>query len=160
GTKKAMEPLHVQYDYADRSVAVVNDTYEEHAGMKVVAKVYNLQGKELASHDEKVNVPTDASVKAFDLPKAEGLTRTFFAKLQMCDPAGKLLSDNFYGLSEKEDTLDWKRRQDTVYTPQAEFADLTGLETLPMTTVTVTNETRDKEGQWGRVRLAVKNVGE
>ena len=27
GTKKAMEPLHVQYDYDDQSVAVVNDTY-------------------------------------------------------------------------------------------------------------------------------------
>src|SRR5215813_8805859 len=135
GTKKAMEPLHVQYDYADRSIAVVNDTYEDHPGMKVVAKVYSLQGKELASHEEKVNVPADAGVKAFDLPKAEGLTVTFFAKLQMFDPAGRLVSDNFYWLSAKEDTLDWKRRQDTVYTPQAEFGDLTGLESLPDATV-------------------------
>jgi len=55
GTKKAMEPLHVQYDYADRSVAVVNDTYEAHPGVKVVAKVYNLEGKELASHEEKID---------------------------------------------------------------------------------------------------------
>jgi exo-1,4-beta-D-glucosaminidase len=137
GTKKAMEPLHVQYDYADRSVSVVNDTYEEHAGMKVVAKIYNLQGKQLASHEEKVNVGADASVKAFDLPKAEGLTMTFFVKLEMFDPAGKLVSDNFYWLSAKEDTLDWKKRQDTVYTPQAEFADLSELETLPEAVVSV-----------------------
>src|SRR5882724_70597 len=73
GTKKAMEPLHVQYDYAEHAVAVVNDTYEAHNGMKVVAKIFNLDGKEIASHDENVDVPADASVKAFDLPKGEGL---------------------------------------------------------------------------------------
>jgi len=138
GTKKAMEPLHVQYDYADHAVAVVNDTYEPHTGMKVVAKVFTLDGKEVASHEEKVDLPADASVKAFDLPKAEGLTMTFFAKLQMFDPAGNLVSDNFYWLSAKEDTLDWKRRRDTVYTPQAEFGDLTGLESLPEMVVSTT----------------------
>src|SRR5262249_3600137 len=159
GTKKAMEPLHVQYDYADRSVAIVNDTYEPHPGMRVVAKVYNLEGKELTSHEEKVDVPADASVKAFDLPKADGLTMTFFQKLQMFDPAGKLVSDNFYWLSAKEDTLDWAHRQDTVYTPQAEFGDLTGLEGLPATVVIVTKEVREKPEQWGKIHLTVKNAG-
>ncbi|HLK04929.1 MAG TPA: glycoside hydrolase family 2 protein [Candidatus Acidoferrum sp.] len=136
GTKKAMEPLHVQYDYAEHAVAVVNDTYQARSGMKVVAKVFNLEGKELASHEEKMDVPADASVKAFDLPKADGLTMTFFAKLQMFDATGKLVSDNFYWLSAKEDTLDWAHRRDTVYTPQAEFGDLSGLETLPEVAVT------------------------
>jgi exo-1,4-beta-D-glucosaminidase len=45
------------------------------------------------------------------------------------------VSDNFYWLSAKEDTLDWKHRRDTVYTPQAEFGDLSGLESLPETAV-------------------------
>ena len=158
GTKKAMEPLHVQYDYADHAVAVVNDTYEAHPGMKVVAKVYDLQGKELASHEEKVDVPADASVKAFDLPKAEGLTITFFAKLQMFDPAGKLVSDNFYWISAKEDTLNWRRRQDTVYTPQAEFGDLTGLEGLPPVVVT-TRSTHEQTPASGRIKVNLKNDG-
>lgn len=158
GTKKAMEPLHAQYDYADHSVAIVNDTYEDHSGMKVVAKIYNLQGKELASHEENVSVPADASVKAFDLPKAEGLTMTFFAKLQMFDPAGKLVSDNFYWLSTKEDKLDWKRRQDTVYTPQAEFGDLTGLEGLPDADISFIAEYQQNPGKV-KVNLTLKNMG-
>jgi exo-1,4-beta-D-glucosaminidase len=157
GTKKAMEPLHVQYDYADHSVAVVNDTFEAHKGMRVVAKVYNLQGKELASHEEKVDLPADACVKAFDLPKASGLTMTFFAKLQMFDAAGKLVSNNFYWLSAKEDTLDWKKRQDTVYTPQAEFADLTGLESLPKTAVSVERTGDENHGKTAVVVVTVKN---
>jgi exo-1,4-beta-D-glucosaminidase len=158
GTKKAMEPLHVQYDYADRAVAIVNDTYVAHPGMKVVAKVFNLQGKELALHEEKVDVPADASLKAFDLPKAEGLTMTFFAKLQMYDPAGKLVSDNFYWLSAKEDTLDWAHRQDTVYTPQAEFADLMGLESLATTSVSV-EKTFSRRESWGEAAVTLKNSG-
>lgn len=157
GTKKAMEPLHVQYDYADHSVAIVNDTYEARPGMKVVAKVYNLEGKELASHEEKVNVPADASVKAFDLPKAERLTMTFFTKLQMFDPSGKLVSDNFYWLSAKEDTLDWKHRQDTVYTPQAEFGDLSGLESLPTTVVSVERTGDENHGNSAVAVITVKN---
>ena len=43
GTKKAMEPLHVQYDYDNQSVAVVNDTYSERTNMKVRARVYSLK---------------------------------------------------------------------------------------------------------------------
>ena len=47
-----------------------------------------------------------------------------------------MVSENFYWLSTKEDTLDWKHRQDTVYTPQAEFGDLSGLNSLPQINLT------------------------
>jgi exo-1,4-beta-D-glucosaminidase len=131
GTKKAMEPLHVQYDYNDQSVAVVNDTYQERKGMKVRARVYSLDAKLLANKEESLDVPADAAVKAFDLPKPDGLTTTYFVRLDLRDARGKNVSDNFYWLSAKPDTLDWAHKQDTVYTPQAEFGDLTGLNSLP-----------------------------
>jgi exo-1,4-beta-D-glucosaminidase len=56
---------------------------------------------------------------------------TFFVRLDLRDARGRAVSDNFYWLSAKTDTLDWAKKQDTVYTPQAEFGDLTGLATLP-----------------------------
>src|SRR5262249_23748434 len=83
---------------------------------------------------------------------------TFFTKLQMFDPAGKLVSDNFYWLSAKEDTLDWKRRQDTVYTPQAEFGDLTGLEGLPSVNISRTANYEQKPGK-AKVDVTLKNTG-
>lgn len=140
GTKKAMEPIHVQYSYDDNSVAVVNDTYFYRAlkGMKVSAKIYNLDAKEKASREAVLDLPADSSTKAFDLPRAEGLTPTYFLKLELHDAAGKLVSDNFYWLSTKPDVLDWAKRTDTVYTPQKEFGDLTGLNSLPKATVAVT----------------------
>jgi exo-1,4-beta-D-glucosaminidase len=131
GTKKAMELVHVQYSYDDNSVAVVNSTYEALARVKVSAKIYGIDSQEKASHDATMDIAADSSTKAFELPKVEGLSKTYFLRLRLSDAGGKLLSDNFYWLSTKADTLDWKKQQDTVYTPQAEFGDLTGLGTLP-----------------------------
>lgn len=131
GTKKAMEPVHVQYSYDNNSVAVVNSTYKALAGAKVSAKIYGIDSQEKASHEAALDLAADSSTKAFDLPKVEGLSKTYFLRLQLRDAGGALLSDNFYWLSTKADTLNWAKQQDTVYTPQAEFGDLTGLATLP-----------------------------
>jgi len=142
GTKKACEPVHVQYSYDDNSVNVVNSTYEALKGMKISARIYNIDAKEKASRDAKLDFAADSSTKAFELPTPEGLSTTYFLKLQLQDAAGKLVSDNFYWLSTKPDTLDWAGRSDTVYTPQKDFSDLTGLNSLPKPRVTVTKSTR------------------
>jgi exo-1,4-beta-D-glucosaminidase len=136
GTKKAMEPVHVQYSYDDNSVAVVNSTYQALKETKVTARIYNVDASEKASHEVTLDLPADSSTRAFALPKVEGLSKTYFLRLQLSDAGGKQLSDNFYWLSTKADTLDWAHRQDTVYTPQAEFGDLTGLNSLPRVKLT------------------------
>ena len=159
GTKKAMEPLHVQYGYDDHSIAVVNDTYTERTGMKVRARVYSLEGKLLADKEEPVDVPADGAVKAFDLPPAEGLTMTFFVRLDLRDARGRAVSDNFYWLSAKSDTLDWAKKQDTVYTPQAEFADLTALASLPQVKLQSSAAIEQPAGiREGKAHIRVKNA--
>jgi len=142
GTKKACEPVHVQYSYDDDSVAVINGTYELLKGTRVSAKIYSIDGKERASRGATLDLPADSSTKAFDLPKPDGLTTTYFLKLELHNAAGKLIRDNFYWLSTKPDVLDWAKRSDTVYTPQKEFADLTGLNSLPKAKVTITKSFR------------------
>jgi exo-1,4-beta-D-glucosaminidase len=156
GTKKAMEPVHVQYSYDDNSVAVVNSTYEAIKGVKVRATLYNLDAEEKGSQEGMMNIPPDSSTKAFDLPKVEGLTSTYFLRLQLHDTGGKQLSDNFYWLSTKPDVLDWKHKKDTVYTPQAEFADLTGLNTLPQAKLDVHSTKEEQAGKTG-LRISVRN---
>jgi exo-1,4-beta-D-glucosaminidase len=157
GTKKAMEPLHVQYGYDDQSVAVVNDTYQERKGMKVRARIYSIDAKLLADKEETVDVPADAAEKAFDLPKLDGLTTTFFVKLDLRDSQGKKVSDNFYWLSAKADTLDWTHKQDTVYTPQAEFGDLTGLNSLPQIKLQTSAKQKARTAT-GEAQVRVKNT--
>jgi exo-1,4-beta-D-glucosaminidase len=154
GTKKAMEPVHVQYSYDDNSVAVVNGTYEALKGTKVSAKIYNIDAAEKASRDVTLDLAADSSTKAFDLPKVDGLSKTYFLRLQLSDAGGKQLSDNFYWLSTKADTLNWAKQQDTVYTPQAEFGDLSGLNSLPQVKLNANTVSGN-----GTVQVTVSNPG-
>jgi exo-1,4-beta-D-glucosaminidase len=156
GTKKAMEPVHVQYSYDDNSVAVVNSTYEAMKGLKVSAKIYNIDAKEMASKETSLDLDSDGIAKPFELPNVAGLSPTYFLKLQLHDAGGKLVSENFYWLSTKADTLDWAKRKDTVYTPQKDFGDLSGLNKLPQ----VKLEVGAKSGQdssKGSTHVAVRN---
>jgi len=131
GTKKATEIVHVQYDCDTNSVSVINGKYEALKGYKVTAKLYNIDAKEAGSRDATIDLAADAATKAFDLPAPTNLSTTYFLKLQLHDASGNPVSDNFYWLSTKPDTMDWKHKKDTVYTPQKDFADLTGLKSLP-----------------------------
>jgi exo-1,4-beta-D-glucosaminidase len=131
GTKKACEPVHIQYSYDDNSVAVINGTFAGINRLKASAKIYNIDAQEKAAKEAVINSPADSSKKAFELPAVSGLSNTYFLRLELRDADGKLVSDNFYWLSTKPDTLDWDRKQDTVYTPQKDFGDLTGLNSLP-----------------------------
>ena len=157
GTKKACEPVHVQYSYDNNSVAVINSTYAPLTGVKVTAKMYNLDASEKGTKDATLDLAPDSSTMAFELPKVEGLSSTYFLRLQLQDRAGKLVSDNFYWLSTKADVLDWKNKQDTVYTPQAEFGDLTGLATVPEVKLDVTSSSKT-EGAKNTTRVTVKNL--
>jgi exo-1,4-beta-D-glucosaminidase len=156
GAKKAMEQVHVQYSYNDNSVAVVNSTYAALRGIRVTARLYNLDATMKGAHEETMNVAPDSSAKAFDLPKIADLTKTYFLCLQLYDSEGQLVSDNFYWLSTKPDVMDWEHKQDTVYTPQSEFGDLSGLNTLPQTKLEVTSTKENLNNRSG-VRISVRN---
>jgi exo-1,4-beta-D-glucosaminidase len=160
GTKKATESVHVQYSYDDNSVAVINGTYETVKGAKVTAKLYNIDAKEKGAREATLDLGADSSTKAFDLPKVDDLTKTYFLRLDLRDAAGKLISENFYWLSTKADTLDWKRRKDTVYTPQAEFGDLTGLNSLPPAKIVVDKQSLGKTRANNWMTMTIENKGD
>jgi exo-1,4-beta-D-glucosaminidase len=159
GTKKACEPIHVQYSYDDNSIAVINGTYDTLKGVKASAKIYNIDAKEKAARQATLDLGPDSATKAFDLPNPDGLTPTYFLKLELHDAAGKLVSENFYWLSTKPDVLDWEKRTDTVYTPQKEFADLTGLNDLPKARVAIT-KTKHMSGTSSTVTVVAENKGD
>jgi exo-1,4-beta-D-glucosaminidase len=156
GTKKATEIIHVQYDWDTNSVSVINGKYEDLKGYKVSAKLYNIEAKEVGAKEATIDIKADAATKAFDLPKPGNLSTTYFLKLWLDQPSGGVLSDNFYWLSTKPDTMDWKHKKDTVYTPQKDFADITGLNSLSQVKLELQAAELDMGGT-GMVRLHVKN---
>ena len=139
GTKKACEPLHVQYAYDDGAVVVVNDRQEGVKGLKVSAQVFDLHLVQKFSKEQVVDIGADSVVRAFTVPLPEIATTTYFLRLTLTDPAsqaGQPVSTNFYWLSTKPDVLDWDNAK-WFYTPTKSHADLTALSQLPATRLSV-----------------------
>jgi exo-1,4-beta-D-glucosaminidase len=158
GTKKACEPLHVQYSYDDRSVVVVNDLHQPFSGLKVKAQVFDFGLAEKLTREATVEVAADGMVRAFVLPKVEGLTPTYFVRLRLDDSAGRPVSTNFYWLSSREDVLDWKNTK-WYYTPTKVHADLSGLSRLPATGLGLSARV-ETNGPEGTARVRVENKGQ
>src|SRR5437764_3457247 len=111
GTKKACEPLHVQYSYDDRSVVIVNDTQQLTNGLKVTATVLDLNLAEKFKREETVDIGADAVARALTLPSIPDLTTTYFVRLLLHDSSGREVSRNFYWLSTEDDQLNWPKTE-------------------------------------------------
>jgi len=157
GTKKACEPLHALYSYDDRSVWVVNSTYNDARGLTLSAWVYNLDLAQKHAAEVKLDVPPDGSRQALVVPPLEGLSTTYFLKLELKETTGRVVSRNFYWLSTKADVYDWAKT-DYKVTPVTEHGDFTALKALPRADVTVTSRLA-RTGDRQEVRVRVKNVG-
>jgi exo-1,4-beta-D-glucosaminidase len=160
GTKKACEPLHVQYAYDDGAVVVVNDRQEGVKGLKVSAQVFDLHLVQKFSKEQVVDIGADSVVRTFTVPLPEIATTTYFLRLTLTDPAsqaGQPVSTNFYWLSTKPDVLDWDNAK-WFYTPTKSHADLTALSQLPATRLSVAARA-DASTKGGAV-VTVENAGQ
>jgi exo-1,4-beta-D-glucosaminidase len=155
GSKKAAEPLHVQFSYDDRRVAVVNDLQEAFAGLKVKAEVFDLDLNPKFAEEATVDVAADGVARAMTIPKV-AVPSAYFVRLTLHDGAGALRSRNFYWLSSKDDVIDWAGTK-WYYTPTKTHADLTALATLPPTTITVSG--RPVAGTEPASLVTVTNTG-
>ena len=155
GTKKGCEPLHVQYSYDDRSVVVVNSYYQPFANMKVIAQVYNLDMTLKWSKEAKMDSEPDTSTRVFTVPELAGLTSTYFVNLVLQDPSDDPVSENFYWLSTKPETLDFDKST-WYHTPTKSFADFTALNALPQVELKTTAQNRS-QGDDGTTTVTVTN---
>ena len=157
GTKKACEPLHVQFSYDDRSVVVVNDLQQMFKGLKVSAELLNLDGASKFSGAAVVDVGPDAVARALVVPKPSDLSTTYFLRLRIDDAGGHPRSENLYWLSTREDVLDWKQTK-WYYTPTKVHSDLTALAKISETTLAVSSRF-DDSGAEGTALVSVENTG-
>lgn len=134
GTKKANEPVHVQYSYDDRSVAIVNGT-DRRVPATLAVRVLGLDASEKFSREVPVEIAPDSSSRVLTIPEVEGLSSVYFVDLRLSSAAGQALSSNFYWLSTKADELNWQKS--TWYTtPVTSYADFTAIKDLPRAQVT------------------------
>jgi exo-1,4-beta-D-glucosaminidase len=166
GAKKGLRPLSVAFDYyatGDNSQAriiVFNQTPGDVGGLRVRVRIYDLDGR--VRDDRSTNgiaVSYNGATPVMSLPRYPESSPVFFVRCQLFDASGKLLVDNTYWQSQKDDDLG-AREHDMVMTLRMDkWADLTALNTLPPVAVEMT-ATQTKVGQERRVTIRLHNPSE
>jgi len=155
GAKKAMQALDPVYGYDDHSVWLVSSQYVDAKGLKLTARVFNLDGTQKFSRDATLDAAADSTAKVFELPQIDGLSSAYFLDLRVTDASGKLVGSNFYWLSTKPETIDWAK-SNWYTTPTASYADYTSLAQLPKTKLNVSSRT-EKEGVKSITHVTLEN---
>lgn len=73
GVRKACEPLHIQWSYADNTVKVINASGEAYNGIRAEAAVYNMDGREVKRYARQATLSSlpNTATKAMTLPFPE-----------------------------------------------------------------------------------------
>ena len=135
-TKKACEPLHIQYSYDDRSIVVVNSTYAAAGALQASVQRLQPRMERALQRGDHGGAGADSAQRVFTIPENlySGAERIFFIDLTLTDAAGQTVSRNFYWVPDTLTTFDWEKT-DYTHTPAARHEDLTALAHLPAASV-------------------------
>ena len=158
GARKACQPLTLVYDYGNRGIYLVNQSYKSYTNLQAVLSVWNNQSRKLFSKTLPVDGAANFSRKIFSLANIPGTAPAYFLDLKLLDGTGRLLGDNFYWLSTKPDVLDYQKNEWFV-TPCKSWADLTSLQRLPQTPLE-TEHHFTRNGKEGKIAVTLRNPGQ
>jgi hypothetical protein len=104
--QKANEQVHIMMTQNDFRIMLVNHTPAPLKNLTYRVRILNLDGS--VKYDETAPVPSAPASSALELrmlPTPAGLSAVHFVKLELLDPNGKALSDNFYWKETTQDDL-------------------------------------------------------
>jgi exo-1,4-beta-D-glucosaminidase len=138
GAQEANKPLHALLGYDDDTVTVDNLGATTQDGLSVHAKVYDLRGRVLDDRQASGISLASQQVRNNVLkPKVPTSGPAYFVELVL-SRHGKVVDRNTYWRSTKPDVVDWAATQGNPQATMTRYADLTGLRTLPRTSVGAT----------------------
>jgi exo-1,4-beta-D-glucosaminidase len=159
GTKKACEPLHIQYSYDDRSVVIVNSVNRDFSELTAEATMYDFNLRKLFSRTDHLASPSDSVQRLFKLPGEKIDTDVYFVQLSLLDKTRRVISSNFYWLPKKLSTYDWSVEHEQThpyYTAVTSYEDLSMLSQLKKVHLKASaSASRQLEGE--EVRVQVQN---
>ena len=163
GAKKGLRPLSVVFDYyatGDNSqarITVFNQTPGDLRGLRVRVRIYDLDGK--VCDDRSTNgiaVPFNGATQVMALPRYPESSPVFFVRCQLFDDAGKLVVDNTYWQSQKDDDLGARGHDQVMTLRQDKWADMTALNTMPPASVEM-SASQTKIGNESHVTIRLHN---
>ena len=157
GAQEANRSLHALYALDNGTVTLDNLSNVTQSGLSVEAKVYNLAGTllddqtassiSLASQQVKTGVLTPR------VPTGNPV-QVYFVEL-ILKQNGALADRNVYWLSTQTDAVNWSKTLGQPQGTQTTYANLTSLQTLPATAVSVTAATTHQAGPGGDLTTTV-----
>jgi len=105
GFQHGAKPLHVQLNLNDSSICIVNQTVFDANNLRLESQLFDLNGNILSQRNFKLIVKSNSYKIAgmlYDEYKPEGF---HFARLTLKDNKGKVVDENLYWLSIKEDDI-------------------------------------------------------
>ena len=96
-SQNAHQPLHAQYDFLKNTVSVNNELVRAFPGVRLTARVLNMDMSEAYRKTVTLDVPADRFVKnAISVELPTNLSPVHFIRLDLADQNGKALTSNFY----------------------------------------------------------------
>jgi exo-1,4-beta-D-glucosaminidase len=151
GVQEANKPLHALYSLDNGTVTLDNLGATTESGLTVEAKVYNLAGT--VTNDQTSAVETLASQQVLGnvltpvVPTTPAGT-TYFVEL-LLKQNGTLVDRNVYWLSTTQDAVNWSKSLDKPAGVISAYANLTGLNRLPASTIAATATSAQQAGPDG-----------
>jgi exo-1,4-beta-D-glucosaminidase len=147
GAKKGLRPLSAVFDsYATgdgstANVTVVNQSPEQLSDVRARVRVYDLTGK---LRDDRTSapltVPSGGAAPALTLPREARDSSVFFVRSELLDGAGRVLDENVYWQSQRNDNLGDPNTDFAFIANQTTWADMTALNYLTRVPLGVTAE--------------------
>ena len=148
-TQKACLPLSLIYNYGDHQIYLINDYLYDIEVLQAQIRVYDIESNLLFEKVISTSALKDSSKSIFEIEEIENLTSTYFLDLRLVDGNTEEISNNFYWLSTKEETLDYEADLgDFAYhTPSKEYADLSLLNKLPEVNLEIKSKLEKLDGE-------------
>jgi exo-1,4-beta-D-glucosaminidase len=164
GAKTGLRPLSVVFDsyatgdHGQAKITVVNQTPSQQKNLRVRVRVYDLQGKLREDRKaENLQIERGGAVEAMTLPRFPDSSPVFFVRCQLLDANGKVLTENVYWQSQKDDDVG---DHDSAFgLKPASWADMTSLNTMPQVSLELSAKLSSAAGE-NRVTIRLHNRSE
>jgi exo-1,4-beta-D-glucosaminidase len=166
GAKTGLRPRSVVFDsyatgnHSQAKITVVNQTPMQLTSLRVHVRVYDLQGKLLEDrHADNLQVHSGSAVQAMTLSRFTDSSPVFFVRCQLLDANGKVLSENVYWQSQKDDDVGDPKNDGAFGLKPVSWADMTALNTMPQVPLELSAEHLASAGE-KRVIIRLHNPSE
>jgi exo-1,4-beta-D-glucosaminidase len=166
GAKKGLRPISAVFDsyatgdHSQARVTLVNQTPNDVTNLRTRVRVYDLHGKLRDDQtSENLAVPSGGATLAMTLPRQARDSRVFFVRCEVLDAAGRVVANNVYWQSQRNDDVGDPGGDYAFELHQDSWADMTTLNYLPKAPLAVSAQrSTNGEGQ-DAVTIRLHNAG-